>query len=86
MQRFGLMTMPDPVQHTELVDKTYDLFKYTDGIDAIISLVTYDPVAHGAQQSMLGEAMPYFGLSDDAMELWKAEYARLRAEELNPSC
>ena len=84
MQRFGLMTMPDPVQHTELVDNTYDLFKYIAGIDALVGLVDYDPVAHGAQQSILGEALPCFSLSDDAMALWKAEYARLRAEELNP--
>jgi hypothetical protein len=85
MQRFGMMTMPDPLQHTELVDKTYDLFKYTYGIDALVGLRDYDPVAHGAQHSsMLGNDLPHFGLSDDAMVLWKAEYARLRAEELNP--
>ncbi len=85
MQRFGLMTMPDPVQHTRLVDKTYDLFKYVDGIDALVGLVDYDPVAHGARQtSMLGNGVPHFRLSEDAWKLWDAEYARLRAEELNP--
>ena len=57
MQRFGLMTMPDPVQHTELVDNTYDLFKYTAGIDAITSLVTYDPWRTGRSSRCL--ARPY---------------------------
>jgi hypothetical protein len=84
IQRFGMMTMPDPVQHTHLVDKTYDLFKYTDGIDALVGLVDYNPVAHGAKgDSMLGGGLPCFKLSNDAMKLWRAEYARLRVEEKN---
>jgi len=81
MQRFGMMTMPDPVHHTELVDNTYDLFKYIPGRDALVGLKDYDPAAHGAKDdSMFGNGLPCFKLSDDAMKLWQAEYKRQRVE------
>ena len=79
MQRFGLMTYPDPVPHTELVESTRDLFKYLPGRDALIALKDYDPVMHGAEQgAMLGNDLPYFRLSDDALGLWRTEYRRRR--------
>lgn len=84
VQRFGLMTMPDPVPHTHLVDMPYDMGKFAVGLDAIAGLVDYDPVRYGAVASMLGDALPYFRLSDAAMAFWRAEYARHLAEAQNP--
>ncbi len=83
MQRFGLMTMPDTVHHTELVDLPYDMAKWTAGLDAIAGLVDYDPVRHGAVPSMLGDSLPYFRLSDAANALWREEYARQLVERDN---
>ncbi|MFN3551984.1 MAG: DUF3987 domain-containing protein [Novosphingobium meiothermophilum] len=83
VQRFGLMTMPDPVAHTHLVDMLYDIGKWAAGQDAIAGLVDYDPVAHGAVASMLGTTLPHFRLSDAAMALWQGEYAKQLAEARN---
>lgn len=83
VQRFGLMTMPDPVPHVHLVDMPYDIGRWAAGQDAIAGLVDYDPVAHGAVASMLGNALPYFRLSDAAMALWRTEYAKQLAEAHN---
>ena len=41
MQRFGLMVMPEPLRNTKLVDGTTSLFKYTNGMNALMGLVTY---------------------------------------------
>lgn len=84
VQRFGLMTMPDPVPHTHLVDLPYDFSKWTAGQDAIAGLVDYDPVAHGAVASMLGTTLPHFRLSDAAMAIWRSEYAKQLVEARNP--
>jgi len=84
VQRFGLMTMPDPVLHTQLVDMPYDIGKWTAGQDAIAGLVDYDPVRHGGVASMLGTSLPYFRLSDAANVLWRAEYAQQLVEARNP--
>lgn len=83
VQRFGLMTMPDPVLHSQLVDLPYDISKWTAGQDAIAALVDYDPVRHGAVAAMFGDALPHFRLSDAANVLWCAEYARQLAEARN---
>lgn len=83
VQRFGLMTMPDPVPHKHLVDVPYDFGRWTAGQDAITGLVDYDPVAHGAVASMLGDALPHFRLSDAAMALWRSEYAKQLVEARN---
>ncbi len=80
VQRFGFMTMPDLVLHTELVDLPYDIAKWTAGQDAITQLVDYDPAQHGALTSALGTSLPYFRLSDAANALWRAEYAKQIAE------
>ncbi len=85
VQRFGLMTMPDPVAHTHLVDLPYDMSHWGAGQDAIAGLLDYDPVAHGAVASKLGTALPYFRLSDEAMVLWQAEYAQQLREARNPA-
>lgn len=83
VQRFGLMTMPDPVAHTHLVDMPYDVGMWTAGQDAIAGLVDYDPVAHGAVASMLSSSVPHVRLSDGAMKLWRDEYARQLTEARN---
>jgi putative DNA primase/helicase len=83
VQRFGFMTMPDPLLHTELVDLPFDFSKWTAGQDAIVKLVDYDPSQHGAVASMLGTGLPYFKLSDAANAIWRAEYARQLAEAQN---
>ncbi len=61
----------------------YDIGKWTSGQDAIAGLVDYNPVAHGAVASMLGNTLPYFRLSDAAMALWSSEYAKQLAEARN---
>ncbi len=80
VQRFGLMTMPDPVLHTQLVDLPYDIAKWTAGQHAITQLVDYDPAKRGAVTSMLGTSLPYFRLSDTANAIWRAEYAQQLVE------
>jgi hypothetical protein len=83
IQRFGLITMPNTVPHTELIDLPFDLSTWNAGQQAIIKLVDYDPMANGAQRSQLGNALPYFKLSEAANKLWRDEYARQLAEAQN---
>ena len=75
VQRFGMMIYPDIMPHMSLVDRPSNPRAWAIGQDAMLALVDYDPLAHGALAGSRGDDRPCFAMDDNAYDIFRYWYA-----------